>query len=241
MLEKFPKKRPSLNPQIQQIYSTHYKKNREGETTATSLSQKMERWLHLQVAKDVKDKELKQDFSTLEIGAGTLNQLDYEDVNGRYDVIEPFKDLFKDSPHKNKIKSFYSDINEIELIPTYDRITSIASLEHICNLPEVVARSGLLLKEGGTFRASIPSEGTILWTLGWKLTTGLEFRLKYGLDYGELMRHEHVNSADEIEWVLKKFFGKVSCRVFGLSKSLSFYRYYECSIPNRDLCKSFLL
>ena len=30
--------------------------------------------------------------------------------------------------------------------------------------------------------------------LGWKLTTGLGFRAKYGLDYSKIMSHEHLNS-----------------------------------------------
>ena len=108
----------------------------------------------------------------------------------------------------------------------YDRITSIASFEHICNLPEVIAKSGLLLKPGGVLRTSIPSEGTCLWSLSWKLTTGIEFRIKYGLDYGILIKHEHVNSAREIEELLCYFFKNTKCIVFGLSKKLSFYQFY---------------
>ena len=88
-------------------------------------------------------------------------------------------------------------------------------------------------------RASVPSEGTWLWTLGWKMTTGLEFKLKYGLDYALLMRHEHVNTAEEIEQVLGYFFSAVSCRVFGLSKATSLYRYYECRSPRLERCREF--
>ena len=130
----------------------------------------------------------------------------------------------------------YSDIFEIPIGCRYDRITSIATLEHVCNLPEVIARSGLLLAEDGVFRASIPSNGTLLWTLGWKLTTGLEFKLKYGLDYGLLMKHEHVNTAREIEEILEYFLENVKCKVFGLAKSISLYRYYECRVPRVTRC-----
>lgn len=114
----------------------------------------------------------------------------------------------------------------------------MAVLEHVCNLPEVIGKCGLLLKGGGVFRASIPSERTFLWTMGWKLTTGLEFRLKHGLDYGLLMRHEHVNTAGEIEGVLRYFYKEVKCKVFGVSKSFfSLYRYYECRNPDLDRCQ----
>ena len=43
----------------------------------------------------------------------------------------------------------------------------------------------------------------------------------------------------EIEEVLKYFFKKVKCKVFGLSKSISLYRYYECRNPRIDRCCEF--
>jgi hypothetical protein len=64
----------------------------------------------------------------------------------------------------------------------------------------------------------------------------LEFKLKYGLDYGLLMKHEHVNTAREIEEVLEYFFEQVECKVFGLAKSISLYRYYECRDPRVKRC-----
>ena len=213
MFEKFPKTRPPLPRAIQEIYSTQYKSNREGKTTASSLAQKMEAWLHRQVANDVATHQ-NASKATLELGAGTLNQLQHEPVVGGYDVVEPFTYLYQGSPFLGRIGNFYSDISQVPSGQRYDRITSIAVLEHICNLPEVVARSGLLLTDAGCFRASIPSEGTFLWTLGWKLTTGLEFKLKYGLDYGLFIKHEHVNTAEEIESVLTHFFKSIECTVF---------------------------
>lgn len=238
MFENFPKMRPTLPKEIQDIYSAHYKSNREGQTTASSLAQRMESWLHRQVASDVVNL---QDSAkvTLELGAGTLNQLQYEPAAHSYDIVEPFTDLCKCSPLLEKVRNIYSDISEVPGSCCYDRITSVATLEHVCNLPEVIARSGLLLAENGVFRSSVPSEGTLLWTLGWKLTTGLEFKLTHGLDYGLLMKHEHVNTAEEIEEVLEYFFKDIKCKVFGLSKSISLYRYYECHNPRIDRCREF--
>jgi hypothetical protein len=235
MFGEFPKIRPPLPKEIEGIYSAHYKSNRGGQTTASSLAQRMEAWLHKQVAKDVANLK-KSRRGTLELGAGTLSQLQYEPDAQPYDIVEPFTDLYKGSPLLARVRNVYSDISEVPTHCRYDRIISIATLEHICNLPEVVAQSGLLLGENGTFRASIPSEGTLLWTLGWKLTTGLEFKLRYGLDYGLLMKHEHVNTAREIEEVLTYFFEEVACKVFGLAKSISFYRYYECRSPRVERC-----
>ena len=113
-------------------------------------------------------------------------------------------------------------------------------LEHLCDLPEVVARSCLLLAEGGSFRASIPSEGTWVWYLSWRLSTGLEFWLRHRLDYGRIMRHEHVNTAREIEEVLRHFFGEVSMKVFGLSRGISLFQHFACAQPHRDRARAYL-
>jgi hypothetical protein len=103
-----------------------------------------------------------------------------------------------------------------------------------------VARSALLLAEGGQFRAGIPSEGTILWRLGWKTTTALDFRARYHLDYEVLMSYEHVNTAREIEDVLRYFFAEVDVSVFGLIKPLSFYQFHACTAPHIDRCQAYL-
>jgi len=236
MFENYPKKRIKLPEEILNVYNEHYKKNREGQTKASSLAQKMESWLHKKIASDVSPIHNKK---TLEIGAGTLNQLKYEQ-SSHYDIIEPFTELFSDSRHLSKINKIYNDIDEIDLLEKYDRITSIATFEHITDLPKVVAKAAVLLSTKGTLRTSIPNEGTFLWELGWKFTTGLEFKLKYGLDYGILMKYEHVNSAREIEDILNYFFHRNSCSIFGLSKGIGLYRFYESKEPKVELAHEYL-
>jgi len=236
MFENYPKTRSELPPDFQRIYNEHYKNNREGESIGASLAQKMESWMHKKVAEDVK-KDTKK--STLEIGAGTLNQLKYEKTEP-YDIVEPFAELYANSPYKTQIRHIYSDIDEIELSIKYDRITSIATFEHILDLPKVVAKSVLLLKESGVLKVAIPNEGTILWKLGWKFTTDIEFKLKYGLNYETLMKHEHVNTADEIEKILYYFFKKHHCSCFGIGKRFAFYRFYECFEPDVEMARKYL-
>jgi hypothetical protein len=235
--EQFPKIRPPLPEKIKKIYSAHYKENREGNSLSSSISKRMESWLHKKVAEDVIDKSDKK--MTLEIGAGTLNQLLYEPIY-IYDIVEPFKELYSDSPHKDKIRRIFSDISEVSMEKKYDRIISVATFEHICNLPVVVATSGKLLSESGNVRVSIPNEGSWLWRLGWTITTGVEFFLKYRINYSILMKHEHVNTASEIEECLKYFFEKVEISYFGLSKQLSLYHFYSCSTPRIGKCDEFL-
>lgn len=224
MFNSFPKQRPELPVKIRAIYEKQYKQNREGGTAVSSVSKKFEAWLHKMVAADV-DKI--HSLATLEIGAGTLNHLKYE-KSSEYDIVEPFLSLFENSECLKYIRNVYVDIVDIKEDAVYDRIVSIATFEHVLNLPEVVEQSIKLLKEDGVLRVSIPNEGSFLWTLGWRLTTGLEFAIKYRADYGQLMRYEHVNNANEIEAVLKYYFKDVKVKYFGFGPVFSLFRFYEC-------------
>jgi hypothetical protein len=237
LFSEFPKKRTPLPREYEAIYLQHYRNSREGNSQILGLAKWAESWMHKKMAEDVREGPAK---STLEIGAGTLNQLPYEPHSHPYDIIEPFCDLYQSSSHLHRIRHVYDDISEVRPETKYERITSVAVLEHICNLPELVTKSALLLADGGQFRAGIPSEGTILWQLGWRTTTALDFKARHNLDYEVLMRYEHVNTASEIETILRYFFAEVRASVFGLIKSLSFYQFYACSAPRLDRCRSYL-
>lgn len=236
ILLKFPKKRKELPTAYKEIYTEHYLINREGKSAATSYSKKLENWLHKMIAKDVIDMEIQK--TTLEIGAGTLNQLVFEPGHCSYDIVEPFSELYEKSPRLMSVRNIYSDISEIKDV-AYDRITSVAVFEHIVDLPSVVAHAALLLNDGGCLRSAIPSEGTPLWKLGTKIT-GYEFKKKYNLDYEVLMDYEHVNTAKEIEDVLNYFFEQTEKNNFGISKYLSLYQFYEHKYPKVDLAKEYL-
>jgi len=232
LLSRFPKARPALPPAFQAIYAAQYKENREGDSAAASLSQRLESWMHRKVAADVRDG---QAVATLELGAGTLNQLPHEPSSAPYDIVEPFASLFEGSPRRPRVRDVFADIRDVPGHRRYGRITSIAALEHICELPYVLARSAALLAPGGVFRAAIPAEGGLLWKLGWSLTTGLEFRLRHGLDYGVMMAHEHVNTAAEIEALTRAMFAEVAVKSFGIGRQLSLYRFIEARKPRPDV------
>jgi hypothetical protein len=240
ILNRFPKERPELPAAYRQIYLEHIMSNRAGSTNVTSLSSRMEGWLHRAAAADVRDSEVgNRERTTLEIGAGTLNHLAYEPAVSPYDIVEPCKELYQGSRWLRRIRTVYPDITEVDETRCYDRIISIATFEHIVNLPEVAAAAALRLRPEGCLRVGIPNEGTILWRLGTRVT-GYEFRQRYGLDYRVLMAFEHVNTAREIEAVLRCFFRNIKCRVFGLSRGLAFYRFYVCRAADRDSAKHYL-
>lgn len=237
MFEKYPKVKLNLPKQYEEIFFKHYMENRNGKTFASYIIKKMESWMHRKVASDVK--KFYKHMPTLEIGAGTLNHIPYERNIAPYDIIEPCDKLYKSSVWLSNVREIYQDISEIPADQKYERIISIATLEHITNLPETIAKVGLLLNRSGHFRTGISSEGTFLWKLGWKITSGLEFKLNYNLNYDIIRKYEHVSTADEIEEILNYFFVSVKRQVFGISGNISFYRFYNCSNPNIQRCLQF--
>ncbi len=219
---RFPKIRPDLPEEYKKIWDEHYLDSRKGRTKVTNISSKMEGWLHRKVSKTASENR-----ETLEIGGGTLNQLNFENTK-IYDVVEPQHMLYEKENNKNRVRHFYDDISDIKGKKIYDRIISVATFEHICDLPDVIQRSAELLKENGIMSVSIPNEGRFLWHFAYTMTTGIEFKKKWGLDYEIWMRYEHVNTADEIEILLRHYFDKVKVKYCGIGRTFSFYRYYEC-------------
>lgn len=228
LLKTYPRQRKELPEEYKKIYDQHYEENRKGKTKVSYLSSRLEFWLHKKVAKSASDNK-----KTLEIGAGTLNQLDFERTRV-YDIIEPYGRLFENSPNLRYVRNIYSDILQIQ-DQQYDRITSVACFEHVENLPEMVEACTRLLADGGKLYVSIPNEGRFLWWFSYTMTTGREFKRHFGLNYELLMRYEHINTADEIEQILKYYFKNVKMSLLGIGKTFSFYRYYECSMPRKEL------
>ena len=128
------------------------------------------------------------------------------------------------------MNKFYDSIFQIKN-KKYDRIISIMTFEHLENLPEVVKKCYELLKKDGIMQIAIPCEGEFAFKLGWKLTTSLSFKIKYGLNYSKIMEHEHLNTQKEILIIIKNFFNvsrfKRSQFILPLY-NLSFYSYIEC-------------
>lgn len=234
LLSTYPRTRPQLPPRQQASYAEHYRSNRAGEQGLSRIVLKLESWMHRRVSDGVTGGHL------LEIGAGNLNHVPYLPEACTYDAVEPFQELLEDGPHRLRARHVYTDVREIPHIVNYDCIFSVAVLEHLTDLPFILARAGLLLREGGTFRAGFPSEGGLLWGLAWRLTTGIEYRLRRGLKYKSIMRHEHLNTANEILALLQHFFQQVEVSRFPLpGKHLSFYTAAIARGPRLDRCRDF--
>jgi SAM-dependent methyltransferase len=235
LLRTYPRRRPELPAAQARIYVEEYRRNRRGESSLTRIVQRLEGWMHEQM------RSRQQVSSILEVGAGTLNHLPYEGPVPRYDIVEPFEELWRDSGHRERVTTFYRDIGEVPADPPYDRILSVAVLEHLTDLPSIVAQCIQRLHPEGEFAAAFPSEGGLLWGLSWRLTTGVSYRLRTGLDYAALMHHEHVNTADDIVGVLRHFFADVQVDRFpGPTRHSSFYSAARARCPRMQQAEAWL-
>jgi hypothetical protein len=197
-------------------------------------AQKLEEWMHRRVSRV-------SGGPALELGGGTLNHLRFEPGVEPYDVVEPFKALYEGRPAVSHVRDFFDSVQDVPGHRRYGRIISIAVLEHLPDLPLDVARSALLLDDTGAFQAGIPSEGGLLWWFGWRFSTGIAYYLRTGLDYGVVMRHEHLNDSHTILAVVRHFFDEVKVARFPAPfHQLSFYAYLEARRPKRDVAERFL-
>ena len=210
-----------LPEEYEEIYKQFYIDYSNANNFFRKISLIVEKWYHLKAAKS----KVKGN-SILEIGAGNLNHVRYEKGNKNYDVIEPKNFLIESSDikYQKKINNFYSSIDEVPRKKFYKKIIAIAVLEHIDNLDLFLEKVEKKLHPEGRFIVEISAEGEFLFWLAWRLTTGIGFWLKYNLDYGLIMRFEHINSAKKIVRLLKKHFKIFSMESFPLSiKHLRLY------------------
>ena len=237
IFRQFPKYRQPLPEEYLSIYDREYVANRTAGGLGNNIARALESWMHKKVATSA----VSQSEVILELGAGSLNHLSWEGGYASYDVVEPFQKLLDTSSNLGLVRHTYSQLSEIPYEAQYDRIISVAVLEHLLDLPTEIARSGLCLRENGRFCAGVPSEGGWLWKMAWKYGTGPGFTKRTGLDYEKLMRHEHVNTVDEIEECVRYFFDEVTRERFPLpAKSFSLYSFFIATRPNRKRCESFL-
>lgn len=230
LLGGYPRARPPLPAENARIYIEEYKINRGGSGRLLyRLTSGLEAWMHQQVA------ACRPGQRVLEVGAGTLNHRRYEPAAQTYDIVEPLPALYQGAPELSRIDHIYPTIDDVPLTPGYDRIFSVAVLEHLEDLPGTVAAAARRLSPDGLFQAGIPAEGGFAWGLAWRTTTGISYRLRTGLDYAPVMRHEHINSAAEIITIVKHFFADVRVHWFPLpARHLALYGYIEARHPRLD-------
>ncbi|NQV56419.1 MAG: hypothetical protein HQ503_11220, partial [Rhodospirillales bacterium] len=106
LLNKFPKERPQLSPEMATVHLSILKANRERTTALSKLSNLLESWMHRRIVSAAKSATMDKQARILEIGGGTLNHLKFESNIYHYDVIEPLNDHYDDKPQKSEVNNF---------------------------------------------------------------------------------------------------------------------------------------
>lgn len=230
----WPKHRSELPLAYQQVYVGHMESNRSGGTPLNKAALWLEGWMHRQVARP-------PGRNILELGAGNLNHVALEDATAAYAAIEPLEHVIGPALVRiNRPVTYLGGYGDLLTLPgvsstRYDKVISVAVLEHLEDLPAVVAASALLLDDEGVFAAGVPSEGGRLWEAAWRASTGRAFRREHGLDYAALMAWEHINTVREIEAVIQALFAKVRITRFpGPTVDSSLYTAIFAQLPRQD-------
>ena len=150
---------------------------------------------------------LKKGSVTLEVGAGLGEHAKYEDLgNQEYYCLEYREEFCKEL---RKVifppeRVLCGDIQKTQKwdAATFDRIIAIHVLEHLLDLPAALAEISRLLKPGGVFDVVIPTEGGFAYSLARKISAERVFRKNFKMDYGPIIKNEHVSTYHEITEVL---------------------------------------
>ena len=144
----------------------------------------------------------------IEVGAGTGKHLEF--VRHRFasylmtDISERhLRQIAINSP------SVRIEVADAAFLPyensSFDRLISVANLEHLPNPHLVLEEWRRVVRPGGTISISIPTEGGIAWNLGRYLTTRRYFR-RMGLDLDYIIAREHINACYRLVSLIRHYF-----------------------------------
>lgn len=155
---------------------------------------------------------------TLEVGAGLGGHLPFEDVEAQeYHVLESRSQFCERLAERHPAQYVHhGSIEERQSFPDgfFDRIVTIHVLEHLHNLPAALDEIARLLRPGGIFDVVLPTEGSLAYDIARKVSAERMFRRRFGLDYGPIIRSEHVNTYAEVMSLLSGRFRLETARFF---------------------------
>lgn len=153
-------------------------------------------------------------ISTLEIGAGLGEHLEYEKLSKqqrenyvalelRENMVAVIRERYPD------VKVHIGDCQG--LLPFadgfFDRVVAVHVLEHLPNLPATVKEMYRVCnKKTGCFIVVIPCEGGMLYSLVRKISSQQIFERRYKQSYKWFITREHINKPCEIFQELEPYF-----------------------------------
>ncbi|HUR47660.1 MAG TPA: methyltransferase domain-containing protein [Candidatus Saccharimonadales bacterium] len=152
--------------------------------------------------------------STLEIGAGLGEHLQYEQLTSEQEKNYVALELRPNMAERIKqrfpnVQTHVGDCQERLDFASghFDRILAIHVLEHLPNLPAAVKEMHRLCHpRTGIFSVVIPCEGGLAYSLARKISARRIFERRYNQSYNWFIEREHINEPDEILQELSKFF-----------------------------------
>ena len=157
----------------------------------------------------------RKDFlTTLEIGAGLGEHLDYETLSAdqlaNYHCNEFRENMAIEIRRRHPlVKTVLGDCQEPLDFSAgfFDRVIAVHVLEHLPNLPACIREMHRLLnKQTGQFLIVIPTEGSPAYSFARKISAERLYKQRFGGSYKWFYTREHVNLPDEIFEEIAPFF-----------------------------------
>jgi len=160
-------------------------------------------------------------FKTLELGAGIGGHLEFEDLARQdYYCIELRQNMADEIERRYpSVHTIVGDCQQhIDFAEEcFDRVIIIHVLEHLPLLPSALDEVRRVLKPGGLFSVVLPCDPGLAYEFARKISAERIFRKRYRIPYGWLIRREHINSPQEILFLLKERFSVLDETYFPLT------------------------
>jgi SAM-dependent methyltransferase len=149
-------------------------------------------------------------WRTLELGAGLGEHLSFERLERQeYHCIE-LRAAMADEIRR-RFPSVVTVVGDCQRrIPYddafFDRAVVVHVLEHLPDLPATIRELVRVLKPGGLLSVVLPCDPGLAYEVARKISAERLFRARYGVPYGWLIRREHINSPEEIMWLIGESF-----------------------------------
>jgi ubiquinone/menaquinone biosynthesis C-methylase UbiE len=157
-------------------------------------------------------------IKTLEIGAGIGNHLYYEELKHQdYYCIEILNNMIMEIKKKfPQVTCIKGDIQKKTNFDNnyFDRIHAIHTLEHLPNLPRCIKEVYRLIKPSGIFQIVIPCDPGFLYSIARKVSAERIFKKKFKMDYKWFIEREHINTPEEILFLIKEKFKIIDKKYF---------------------------